>query len=154
MMLRDACLGDKELYYHWANSPLVRKQSFSRGLIGEEEHRIWFRRHLMSDTSFLYVLINGEHDPLGQIRFEKSRSDASTCYVSYSLDEIARGQGLAKELIRMGLLRLQEQWNECTKVYAEVRATNQASAKALLSADFTEDRATKDGIRCFSKTIH
>ena len=144
-------MADEGLYYRWANDSDVRRQSFSSDPIPLEQHQIWFHGRMHSPNALLRVLVDDEGLPLGQIRFERSDSNPDLALISFSLDQVIRGQGVASELIQRGIVYMKRQWGSGVKAYGEVRATNEASAKSFLRAGFIEGHSPRLGVRCFSK---
>ena len=96
-------------------------------------------------------MLDADGLPLGQIRFERSETCLSRAVVSFSLDPVARGHGLACELLQLGLAELSRQWGKKVDAYGEIRASNHASAKTFLRAKFMEVTPPRLGVRCFSK---
>jgi len=150
---RPASIQDENLYHAWANEPEVRRQSFQTDPIPLAEHQRWFRDRLHSANALLQVFVDGEGLPLGQVRFERTDPEPWTCVVGFSLDPVARGHGLASELLTCGLRELTRHWGVTQEVYAEVKVSNAASAKALQTAGFTESAAPRPGVRCFRKPV-
>lgn len=152
LKLRPATLADENQYLAWANEPEVRRQSFNTKPIPLDQHQRWFRSRLKSPEALLRVLVDSEGLALGQIRFERSFNERTRARIGFSLDPIARGHGLASELIRQGCAALVQQWGEDIETYGEVRVGNQASAMALMRAGFAEVQPRQQGIRCFHKS--
>lgn len=149
--LRPTTTADEDLYFRWANDSDVRRQSFSSDPIPLEQHQSWFRGRMHSPNALLRVLVDGEGLPLGQIRFERSDSNPDLALISFSLDQVIRGQGFASELIERGMVDMKRQWGSAVEAYGEVRADNEASSKAFLRAGFIEGHSPRPGVRCFSK---
>jgi UDP-2,4-diacetamido-2,4,6-trideoxy-beta-L-altropyranose hydrolase len=150
--LRPAVLADEVLYHRWANDLEVRRQSFRSDPIPLEQHRHWFRARLQSSQALLRVLIDSEGCPLGQIRLERNAVDPARAVIGFSLDPLARGHGLAAELLQLGLAELARRWGADALAYGEVLQANVASAKAFLRAGFAEGAAPRPGVRCFSRS--
>ena len=149
--LRPATLADEDLFLAWANDPEVRRQSFSTDPIPLDQHQRWFRSRLESADALLAVLVDDEGLPLGQIRFERSETELARAVIGFSLDPVARGRGLAAELLQLGTAELARQWGGTVEAYGEVRAENAASSRAFLRAGFVEGPQPRPGVRCFSK---
>ena len=149
--LRPATLADEDLYLAWANEPEVRRQSFNTEPIPLKQHQCWFRSRLKSPNALLRVLVDAEGLPLGQIRFERSQTEPVRAEIGFSLDPVARGHGLASELLKLGLAELARQWGRQVNAYGEVRMANQASARAFLRAGFAEEPPRRLGVRCFRR---
>jgi UDP-2,4-diacetamido-2,4,6-trideoxy-beta-L-altropyranose hydrolase len=150
--LRSAKAADLLLYHRWASDPQVRQQSFTSDPIPMPQHRPWFTSRLGSPLALLRVLEDGNGLPLGQIRFERAAETATRAVVSFSLDNIVRGKGLAPLLLRLGLEELARCWGNSCEAYGEVCSHNQASSRAFLRADFQEGPPPRPGVRCFART--
>ena len=149
LRLRPTTLADEHLYLAWANEPEVRQQSFNTAPIPIKQHQYWFRSRLQSRDALLRVLVDATDLPLGQIRFERRPTERGRAMIGFSLDPVARGYGLASELLRLGLAELARQWGGQVVAYGEVRITNSASASAFLRAGFIERRPPGLEVRCF-----
>ena len=152
LRLRSATAADEDLYLTWANEPEVRRQSFNQAIISLDQHRRWFRNRLRSPDALLRVLIDAEGLPLGQIRFERRATEPARADIGFSLDPIARGHGLAPELLKLGIAELARLWGGEMDVYGEVRMSNPASASAFLRAGFVEGASPRQEVRCFKKS--
>ena len=152
--LRSASLSDKWIYYWWANDSDVRQQSFNQEFISMEGHEAWFINKLGSSSSLLYVLEDGEHFPLGQIRFDRMDDNDVCSKIGFSLSREARGRGLASSLLQMGVAQMSHYWRNSMQVYGEVRAGNDASCRAFQRSGFQEDISPRPGVRCFKKEIN
>jgi UDP-2,4-diacetamido-2,4,6-trideoxy-beta-L-altropyranose hydrolase len=149
--LRPAQAADQWLYHWWASDPEVRRQSFHCDPISMEQHGSWFEGRLLSPLALLRVLEDGDGLPLGQIRFERDAETDSRAVISFSLDRLARGRGLALKLLQLGLFELARCWGSNYEAYGEVRAGNEASCRAFLRAEFIEGPPPKQNVRCFSR---
>jgi UDP-2,4-diacetamido-2,4,6-trideoxy-beta-L-altropyranose hydrolase len=148
--LRPASAADEWLYHWWANDPQVRRQSFTSAAIPLADHRLWFQRRLDSPLALLWVLVDQDGLPLGQIRFERASVEDTRAVIGFSLDPAARGRGLAHVLLRLGVAELRCCWGPGMEAYGEVRADNEASCRAFLRAGFREDSSHgRHGVRCF-----
>ena len=58
--------------------------------------------------------------------------------MSFSLDRLARGHGLAGRLLSLGLDAMRHQWGQQMGVVAEVKSENLASARVFSIAGFRE----------------
>ena len=150
--LRPAQSTDLWLYHWWANDVEVRRQSFNSEPIPLDEHRRWFQARLRSPWTLLRVLEDTDGLPLGQIRFERTAESSGPAVVGFSLDHLARGRGLAGQLLQLGLAELGRCWGVGTEAYGEVRAGNAASCRAFVRAGFQEGAPPRPGVRCFART--
>ena len=154
LRLRPAQVADLWLYHWWASDPQVRSQSFNNDPIPLAQHLRWFEGRLSSPLALLRVLEDGDGMPLGQIRFERTTANASRAVIGFSLDRLARGQGLAPQLLEVGLAELARCWGISCEAYGEVRASNLASCRAFLRAGFQEGPPPRPGVRCFARTAY
>lgn len=106
VVLRDTSRDDCEMYWHWVNDPEVRKQSHNSKPIKWEEHSYWFNEQLGRDNVRMFVA----HDwsspkavPVGQIRFEYINKEWN---LSYSVDAEHRRRGIGKQMIELGIKKL------------------------------------------------
>ena len=106
IVLRDTSRDDCEMYWHWANDLEVRKQSHNSQLIEWEEHHHWFNKQLGKDNVRMFVA----HDwsspkavPVGQIRFEYINKEWN---LSYSVDAEHRRRGIGRQMIELGIKKL------------------------------------------------
>jgi RimJ/RimL family protein N-acetyltransferase len=99
----------------------------------------------------LRVLEDGDGLPLGQIRFERATANAARAVIGFSLDRLARGRGLAPQLLQLGLDELARSWGGSCEAYGEVRVDNPASCRAFLRAGFQEGPPPRPGVRCFAR---
>ena len=149
LRLRPALSIDMGLYFWWVNDPDVRRSSLQTGLISFEKHCRWFQARLSSDNALMYVLVDSDDLPVGQIRFERSESERNQALVSFSLDRLARGHGIAGCLLSLGLDAMRHQWGQKMCVVAEVKTENLASVRVFLRAGFRELLPSRKGVRCF-----
>jgi UDP-2,4-diacetamido-2,4,6-trideoxy-beta-L-altropyranose hydrolase len=151
LRLRPALPADLWLYHWWASDPQVRRQSFNSDPIPLAQHRHWFVDRLNSSLALLGVLEDAEGLPLGQIRFEREAESDIRAVISFSLDRLARGRGLAPLLLELGLAELARCWGNRCEAYGEVCADNPASSRAFLRAGFQEGLPPRPGVRCFAR---
>ena len=149
--LRPALAADLWLYHWWASDPQVRRQSFNSESIPLGQHRRWFAGRLSSPLALLRVLEDGDGLPLGQIRFERTAQTDARAVIGFSLDRLARGRGLASQLLELGCAELARCWGGSVEAYGEVRADNPASSRAFLRAGFEEGPSPRAGVRCFAR---
>jgi len=138
--LRLAVEADEAMLLRWANDPQVRTNSFSPELIAPVDHYHWFQAGLANPNRLLLIAMAADGCPLGQIRFDRQPASAqgvvNEATVDLSLDCCARGQGLATELVRLGLLAMEQRWGPATDAVAEVLPGNAASNACFARAGF------------------
>lgn len=141
--LRPAIAADEALLLHWANDPQVRTNSFSHEPIVSDDHHHWFQKGLTDPNRLLLIATTVDGCPIGQIRFDRqpasAQADASEAAVDLSLDRCSRGNGLAADLVRLGLKVLEQRWDPAPEAVAEVFSSNTASNACFARAGFTSD---------------
>ncbi len=136
--LRDARPDDLHTLLDWVNEPGVRASAFSGEPIDPEEHRDWFESRLADPACAIYIAVNAEDRPLGQIRFELEGPERAEVDVSVAGEH--RGRGLGSELIARGVERLTQETG-VRRVEALVRVENVASHRAFEKAGFRRGEA-------------
>jgi len=140
LQVRPATAADEGLLLRWANDPDVRANSFSAEPIAPAEHQRWFRAGLADANRLLLIARDAQGCPLGQIRFDRQPQPTveapREAMMDLSLDRCARGQGLATELVRLGLQAMERHWGPGTEAVAEVLAGNTASQATFVRAGF------------------
>ena len=141
--VRLAISADESLLLHWANDPQVRANSFSPESISPLDHHHWFEKSLKDPNRLLLIAMSADGCPIGQIRFDRQPVSApaveSEAMVDLSLDRCARGHGLSSEVVRLGLLEMQQLWDSATHAVAEVLPSNNASNACFARAGFTAE---------------
>ena len=143
--IRRATADDLDLFFHWANEPEARRQSFNSQPIPYESHVEWFNLKLSAPGCHMFVMIE-RGMPVGQIRFDVVNGVGE---IAYSLDASARGRGLAKTLVRLGIAEMSGYGVHSFS--AKVKDGNEPSAAVFLRCGFTEGVAS--GYRIFHKRI-
>lgn len=140
LRLRPVDSTDRRLLWAWAHEPVVRAASFEPQPIPWATHVAWFKSRLSDEKTALYVAVDANERPAGQVRIEE-RSDGETV-VSCSLDADHRGQGLGAELLALAAARF---WNSrgSRDLHAYVKPQNVASAKAFAAAGYSSAGATE-----------
>jgi spore coat polysaccharide biosynthesis predicted glycosyltransferase SpsG len=131
--LREARQEDDRLLWTWANDPTVRQASFSEDAIGWDEHVRWLDDRLSDPDTRLFVATSDDDAPVGQIRFDRTGSEA---VISVSLEATTRGLGLSSAAIRLGVSAILDMWPEVSTVIALVKVDNAPSIRTFRSAGF------------------
>jgi RimJ/RimL family protein N-acetyltransferase len=74
--LRLADYNDCEMLWQWVNDPDVRKASFSSEKNSWETHKAWFTDKLEDSNSYIFIALNENKQPIGQVRFDIKEIDA------------------------------------------------------------------------------
>jgi RimJ/RimL family protein N-acetyltransferase len=132
LYLRKAELVDLDMYYNWANDPVVRSNSFNTEQIPYEDHVIWFNEAIKRDDVALFVLMDDDM-PVGQIRINISDAVAE---ISYSIASEFRGKGYGGKIVSLLIERIREEMPEIKTVSARVKPDNLASMKVFEKIGF------------------
>lgn len=130
--IREASKMDVDLYYKWANDPIVRQSAINQEPIQYENHCKWFISKLSSPDSHLYVS-NVYGKDIGQVRFDL---EGQYFYISYSVSNELRGQGFAIPMLKASIRKLCEERNNPFVLKALVKENNTASIKVFRSLQF------------------
>lgn len=133
LSIRKAVEADCKLYFNWVNDPETRMNSVNTNEIDWEGHRKWFADKLVSQNTFMFVLLADE-TPVGQIRFEVENK---TAIISFSIDKKYRGNNYGRNILAIGTKKIIEIINKPLIIAGQVKKTNIASIKAFQYCDFT-----------------
>ncbi|NJM65403.1 MAG: UDP-2,4-diacetamido-2,4,6-trideoxy-beta-L-altropyranose hydrolase [Acaryochloris sp. RU_4_1] len=142
LRLRQVHPEDCELLWKWANDSEVRAYSFSTESIPWDTHKLWFSKQLKDSSHHLFIGINKEDEPIGQVRFDTW--DNEHAEISISLDCNHRGQGYGTVLINLGIEELLRQIH-IQAIHARIKPHNLASCKVFEKAQFK--RLTEEVIK-------
>ncbi len=134
LRLRTVQENDGKLLWEWANDPQVRAASFSSDPIPWEQHVQWFNAQLNNPNCLIYIAMNSDNIPIGQIRFELEKNNA---VMSISIASNYRHQGYGSELIKVGCDRLFKEL-KIPLIHAYIKPDNQSSIRSFLKAGFVE----------------
>ena len=95
--IRRAESKDVKLLWRWANDPIVRENSFRPELISLGKHLEWFQGKITS-TKTLICILEFDHQPIGQIRFDRLEEDVAE--VDFAIEAIYRGRGFGTTLLK------------------------------------------------------
>lgn len=132
LYLRKAALSDLDLYYEWANDPVVRSNSFSSEPIPYEDHVKWFNRSLNKDDVHLFVMMEDDV-PVGQIRINISDAVAE---ISYSISSEFRGKGYGRKIVSLLIEKIKKEIPGIKTISARVKPDNEASKKVFEKEGF------------------
>lgn len=130
--LRDADKSDATLLWRWANEPLVRRNSFQQRQIPWAEHVEWYRDRLEDPGTRIYIAVDAEERPAGQVRIQCDK--AQEAVVSCLVEPKHRGMGIAAEMLRLAAARFRAAAS--TPLHAYVKTGNRASARAFRAAGY------------------
>lgn len=133
VVLRPAESQDSALLYEWRNDPWILSLGTEQRPVTRAEHDAWFDRVLerRDQHRLLIVVVSGE--PVGQMRFDRSRPDE--CVVSIYLVRSATGKGHGVEALRNGSRYVLCHWH-VSRIVAHVQETNKRSIVAFERAGY------------------
>jgi len=140
LKLRRANMNDSKMLLDWRNDPQIRANSFNSNKITLEEHCAWFERKLMDKHCIFWIAEDSNHEPVGQIRFDREDDKA---VISVSVAPSMMNMGIGTAMTRLGCVNLGKQWTKIQAV-ALVKKDNPASAVMFQHAGFTLDTTPTD----------
>jgi len=130
--IRKARQDDCELLWTWANEPGVRAMSFSTEPIPWNEHVAWFTSRLGEPACLIYLGLDENDVPIGQVRFDVEQNEAK---ISVSIAREHRGQGYGSLLIDLGAAEVFRR-TDCLKIHAFIKPNNDGSITAFERSGF------------------
>jgi UDP-2,4-diacetamido-2,4,6-trideoxy-beta-L-altropyranose hydrolase len=133
LKLRRARDGDCRMLWEWASDASVRAAAFSSAPIPWEDHVKWFARKLCDPNCFIFIGLDNENLPIGQVRFDmQSQHEAE---IDVSINKSSRGAGYGSLLIDMAVKELFE-ITRVQFVHAFIKLDNSGSISAFRKANF------------------
>ena len=139
---------DREVLWRWVNEPGVREASFQSEPISWDIHKAWFDARLRDSNSHLYIAINANGSPIGQVRFERESKSTREVAINISVDRNCRGAGLGVTVLKLGCGLYRDHAGSKLPLVGYVKKNNLSSIKMFKSAGFVHDGlVSKDGCR-------
>lgn len=137
VIVRKALQSDCRNLFDLANSSDVRANSITSNEIRWEDHCVWFSKKLQ-DTSCLFFVAEMNGEFVGTVRFDldQSHTQNDSWIVSISISSKFRGQGLGKEILKIGLS------NMSGEIVAFVKKDNHASNALFQALSFSMRKGT------------
>lgn len=132
LRLRNANIDDSEQLFTWANDPVVRENAFEQNPIDRATHERWFVAKMHSPACNIFIAVDKNDKPVGQIRFDQSGDSAE---VDISIESSQRKKGLGIELLSLGIFNLLHN-KDINTIRAVVKTENSASKKMFEQAGF------------------
>ena len=142
IVLRDGTMEDARFLYECRNDKAARIASHHTEEISYESHLEWLRKSLYAPNCIIKIAEYAGKS-VGVVRGNISDG---VCCLSWMLDERARGQGLAKEMVRLFADDIP------VSLRADVKVDNIASIKVAESAGMRIE-GEEDGFLHFVRTI-
>ena len=135
MNLREATAEDAGLLFEWANDPATRQNAINTESIKWEDHLMWLTQKLNSKTTKIYIALDHDKTPCGQIRFDRSNDSG---VIDFYIASDFRGKNLGKKLLIEGSQKIFNCWQDIKYVEGKVKKLNFASQKSFINAGFKE----------------
>jgi UDP-2,4-diacetamido-2,4,6-trideoxy-beta-L-altropyranose hydrolase len=135
MRLRPVRSADAKLLWLWANDPSVRRASFTERPISWEEHLQWFARKRRESGCLLYIGVDAQDAPLGQVRIDGHAEGEAEIHISVAGER--RGQGWGGRLLRAAVERAGREL-PVRRVHAYIKPENGNSLRAFTEAGFLD----------------
>ena len=132
LSLRRVRENDCRQLWEWANDSDVRPVSFATEPISWNRHLQWFNSKLCDPNAVLYLVVDAEDVPAGQVRYQ---IDGTRAAVSISLAPQFRGKGYGQVVLAMAtenLFRI----TVVTQIDAYVKPNNTASLQLFTRAGY------------------
>lgn len=140
IFLRPAETSDCALIWRWRNDESTRRWFGNPDPIPYEDHKSWFFSKLDSPDTKIFIILNKETDPIGQVRFHLlSTKDAE---IRIIIDPAYRNKGYGSCAIKKACKFAFEELGMQT-IVAYIKSENELSLKAFSKAGFIKN-AIKD----------
>jgi spore coat polysaccharide biosynthesis protein SpsF len=130
---RYATLSDSDLYFKWTNDSLVRENSLNKEPISLENHKKWFLEKVNNPHVYMYVFINDEDVPVGQVIIEIKMNN--WIILGQSVANEHRGKKYSTEMLTKSTNDFLEKFPEQT-IVSVVKASNKPSLKMSINSGF------------------
>jgi UDP-2,4-diacetamido-2,4,6-trideoxy-beta-L-altropyranose hydrolase len=142
VLLRPALSTDSKLVLSWRNEPGTIPWMKTKRALNWDEHHPWFEKVIV-DPNVLFLVIEAEEQPVGQLRFDKENGMAK---VSINITESWHGRGVASLAFRAGSEYVKRE-GFAPRIFARVLVANVGSIRAMEAAGYiiTGDFTNEDG---------
>lgn len=139
LALRPANQADGRCLWRWANDPVARGYSFEPKPISWPVHKKWFAGRMSSPDCRIWVL-EFDHTPVGQIRYE--RTSSGSAQISFSVAPGYRRRSFGARLLSMSV-ELAGRELGVKRVQGYTFEENLGSIKAFTNAGFVRAGKTR-----------
>ena len=133
LRLRPVRDSDCRLLWEWANDDELRASSFSRNPIAWEDHQRWLARKLGQADCRMFIGVDAEDIPLGQVRFDLNQDGETEVHISVC--KVRRRRGYGTEILRLACAAIRRV-TTTTRIVAHIKVENSASIRTFEKADF------------------
>lgn len=130
---REANKTDVDIYFKWANDPLVRLFSYNSELISLDDHVRWFLDKLDDGKCHLYIFQNSSQQNIGQVRIQQT--DETNSVIGLSIDEEFRGKGFGTQMLELSANFFLSRIPNST-IHAYVKCENEFSKRIFEKAGY------------------
>ncbi|HQQ01040.1 MAG TPA: bifunctional UDP-2,4-diacetamido-2,4,6-trideoxy-beta-L-altropyranose hydrolase/GNAT family N-acetyltransferase, partial [bacterium] len=130
--LRRASNDDNKILWEWANDPQVRSVSFTSDLIPWESHVRWFDSKMTDSSCIIYIAVDSEDVPIGQIRYDLEGNES---VVSISIDSRHRGKGYGRDMLELSARRIFQE-RDIERIHAYIKTDNEASNRVFAKSGY------------------
>lgn len=132
LRLRRASADDAARLLEWRNDAQTRAMAITQDPVPAADHRRWLDARL-GDADTLLTIAEHDGEPVGTVRLD--RHGPAEAELSITIAPAARGRGLARRTIELGVEQARREWGvDC--VTARIRPENAASLRAFAAAGF------------------
>ncbi|RZD47024.1 MAG: hypothetical protein CXT78_03045 [Thaumarchaeota archaeon] len=144
--LRRALIEDSKMILDWRNESTTIPWMGSAQSLSFNEHDNWFKKTL-NDPNCIFLIIESNSKPVGQIRFHLDSSDNNYARVSINITQKMHGKGIASLAFSKGNTLVKE-IGFASKIFAHVRQDNIGSIKAMENAGYEKtSNIEKHGVK-------
>lgn len=137
LRLRRANAADEARLLEWRNDAQTRAMAIAQDPVAPADHARWLNARL-ADPGTLLTIAEQDGTPVGTVRLDRHGPD--TAELSITIAPAARGRGLARPAIELGVEHARREWG-VEHVTARIRPENTASLRAFSAAGFETVRA-------------
>ncbi|WP_375560711.1 GNAT family N-acetyltransferase [Bernardetia sp. OM2101] len=140
LTFRTAQLKDAQIYFEWANDELSREYAFNNEPIKWENHLVWFKNKINSNSLLFIFFLENSNDAIGQTRIEWdtqtiNETEKTIGWLDNSVSKNHRGKKLATQML-IQIIQLLEKLPISITLKGIIKKENLASQKSLLGANF------------------
>jgi len=132
LFMRLASKGDVDLYFNWANDPLVRELSFNQNEIEYHNHVNWFNSKIENPSYSFYLFENEKKEAVGQVRIETNTNET---IIGISIDHKYRGFGHGVKMLLLACRNFSS-IHPNNEIVAYIKQNNIASIRTFETAGF------------------
>lgn len=131
--LRPVYEDDCKLLWEWANDPDVRASAFETDSIRWEEHLAWFSRKRADPSCQMFIVVDSNDFPVGQVRFDIQPNGTAEVDISIAREQRERGYGA--EALQLACARL-FRTASVKRIISHIKPENMASIRAFEKVGF------------------